>query len=525
MPASKPRFRSSTLAGRPMAHRWFRRLARAAAVLWLLGPGVLLVATPALAVVACAFDPVTATAAITFGPGDAITVGRSGSQIEVNGAVCGIGPLIATMTTTDTVSFVGVATANESLTLDLSGGAFAPGVTVEGGGISEIEFSGVDLGDGTDTFAITGSSGPDSIAFSAAGIDLNGDGDVDVTFAGGGSSAIEAFTMNGAGGDDAGSATGFAQPLVLNGSAGDDVLSGGSGNDQISGGAGVDTASYASASAAVTVDLAVTGPQDTKGAGTDTLSGIERLIGSPFGDTLSGGPSNDSLDGAGGDDVLAGGPGADTLAGGAGADTVDYSGAGAGVVVDLQTGQAAGGAGDDTLTGSENVVGSDFVDSLVGDANANALSGGSGSDVLEGGGGDDELDGGAGSDTAVFTNAGGPVTVDLVAGTGSGQGVDGLVSMERVVGSSFGDTLLGNGKGNDLRGGPGDDLLSGRLRGDRLTGGAGNDRLQGAGGGDRLFGNAGADRLVGGPGKDLCKGGAGVDRLRGCEKKVGARPA
>ena len=525
MPASKPRFRSSPGAGCSVAHRGFRRLARAAAVLGLLGPGVLLVATPALAVVACVFDPVTATAAITLGPGDAITVARSGSQIEVNGAACSLGLIVATVTTTDTVSFVGVATGNESLTLDLSGGPFAPGATVEGGGISEIEFSGIDLGDGTDSLAITGSSGPDTIAFSAAGIDLNGDGDVDVTFAGGGSSAIEAFTMNAAGGDDAGSATGFAQPLVLNGSAGDDVLSGGSGNDQISGGAGVDTASYASSSAGVTVNLSVAGPQNTKGAGTDTLSGIERLIGSPFGDTLSGGPSNDSLDGGAGDDVLAGRAGADALAGGAGVDTLDYSEAGAAVVVDIQMGQAAGGAGGDTLTGSENVVGSDFVDSLVGDANANALTSGSGNDVLEGGGGDDMLDGGAGSDTAVYTNAGGPVTVDLIAGTASGHGTDGLVSVEWVVGSSFGDTLLGNGKGNGLRGGPGDDLLSGRLRGDRLTGGAGNDRLQGAGGADRLFGNAGADRLVGGPGKDLCKGGAGADRLRGCEKKVGARPA
>jgi Ca2+-binding RTX toxin-like protein len=508
MPASKPRFRSSILA-----------------VLALVGPGVLLVATPALAVVTCLFDPVTATAAVTFGPGDAITLARSGSEIDVNGAACSLGLIVATVTTTDTVSFVGVATGNESLTIDLSGGPFAPGATVEGSGISEIEFSGIDLGDGTDSFAITGSSGPDIIGFSAAGIDLNGDGDVDVAFAGSGDSAIEAFTMNAAGGDDAGSGTGFAQPLVLNGSAGDDVLAGGSGNDQINGGAGFDTASYASSSAGVTVDLSVAGPQNTKGAGADTLSGIERLIGSPFGDTLSGGASKDVLDGAGGDDILAGRAGADTLAGGAGTDTLDYSDAGAAVVVDLQTDQAAGGAGDDTITGSENVVGSDFVDSLVGDANANALSGGGGNDVLEGGGGDDALDGGADSDTAVFTNAGGPVTVDLIAGTGSGQGVDGLVSVEWVVGSNFGDTLLGNGNKNDLRGGPGDDLLSGRLRGDRLTGGAGNDRLKGAGGADRLFGNAGADRLGGGPGKDLCKGGAGADRIRGCEKRVGARPA
>ena len=497
-----------------------RRLVRGAVVLGIVVPGVLFSASPAFAVVTCAFDTLTGTAAVTFGAGDAITIARSGSQIEVNGAACGIGPLVATVTTTDTVTFVGVATGNEALTIDLSGGPFAPGVTVEGSGTSEIEFTGVDLGDGTDSFSIVGSSGPDAIAFSAGGIDLNGDGDVDVTFGGGGPGAIESFTMNAGGGDDAGSATGFAQPLVLNGSAGDDVLSGGSGNDQIDGGAGVDTASYAAASAGVTVDLSVTGPQNTKGAGTDTLTAIERLIGSAFADTLSGGASNDSLDGAGGDDALGGRAGADSLAGGAGVDTLDYSDAGAAVMVDLSTGQTAGGAGDDTITGSENVIGSDFVDSIVGDANANALAGSSGNDVLEGGGGDDMLEGGAGSDTAVFSNAGGPMMVDLIAGTASGQGADGLVSIESVVGSSAGDTLLGNGSRNDLRGGPGDDVVSGRLRGDRLIGGAGNDRIQGAGGADRLFGNAGADRLVGGPGKDLCKGGVGADRLRGCERKA-----
>jgi Ca2+-binding RTX toxin-like protein len=520
MPASKPRFRSSALAGRPFTHRGLRNLARGAAVLGVVAQGVLLSAPPALAVVTCVFEPLTRTAAIAFGLGDGITVTRSGNEIHVNGSQCGISPLVAEVTTTDTVTFVDTPTGNESLTIDLSGGPFAPGFTVEGSGTSEIEFSGIALGGGTDSLSIVGSSGADTIAFSGGGVDLNGDGDVDVTFGAGGLGAIEAYTLNGAGGDDTGSATGFTQPLVLNGSAGDDVLSGGSGNDQINGGTGSDTASYASASAAVTVDLSVTGTQNTKGAGSDTLTAIERLIGSAFADTLSGGPSSDSLDGAAGNDVLAGRGGADTLTGGTGVDTLDYSEAGEGVVVDLSTGNVTGGAGEDTITGSESVTGSAFADSLVGDANENALAGGSGNDVLEGGAGDDELDGGAGSDTAVLAKAGGPVTVDLVAGTASGHGADELVAIESVVGSSFDDTLLGNGTRNNLRGGGGNDRVSGRLQGDRLVGGGGNDRIQGAGGADKLFGNAGADRLAGGPGRDLCKGGAGADRLRGCERKA-----
>jgi len=497
MPASKPLFRSSVLIGRRSTHRGLRKLARASAVLAMVAPGVLS-AQPANALVTCVFAAGTAT--ITFTPGDAITVLRSGSEINVNGGPCGIGLLVAEVTTTDTIAFVGVATGSETLTIDLSGGPFAPGVAVEGSGTSEIEFTGIVLGAGTDSLSIVGSSGADTIAFSAAGVDLNGDGDADVTFGAGGLDAIESFTMNGAGGDD--------------------VLSGGSGNDQINGGTGVDTASYASASAAVTVDLSVTGTQNTKGAGSDTLTAIERLIGSAFADTLSGGPSSDSLDGAAGNDVLAGRGGVDTLTGGTGVDTLDYSEAGAAVAVDLSTGNVTGGAGEDTITGSESVTGSAFADSLVGDANVNALSGGSGNDVLEGGAGDDELDGGAGSDTAVLAKAGGSVTVDLVAGTASGHGADELVSIESVVGSSFDDTLLGSGTRNNLRGGGGNDRVSGRLQGDRLLGGGGNDRIQGAGGADKLFGNAGADRLSGGPGKDLCKGGAGADRLRGCERRA-----
>lgn len=73
---------------------------------------------------ACLFAAGTAT--ITFAPGDAITVLRSVSQIHENGAPCGIGPLVAEVTTTDTITFVGVATGSETLTIDLSGGPFAP---------------------------------------------------------------------------------------------------------------------------------------------------------------------------------------------------------------------------------------------------------------------------------------------------------------------------------------------------------------------------------------------------------------
>jgi Ca2+-binding RTX toxin-like protein len=119
----------------------------------------------------------------------------------------------------------------------------------------------------------------------------------------------------------------------LHGGAGNDLLYSGPGNDLLDGGTGIDTASYAHATAGVTVDLSLIGAQNTIGAGSDTLTGIENLVGSNFNDTLTGdnnsniitgGLGNDVLNGGGGDDLLIGGLGNNTLTGGAGADTFQW---------------------------------------------------------------------------------------------------------------------------------------------------------------------------------------------------------
>jgi len=76
---------------------------------------------------------------------------------------------------------------------------------------------------------------------------------------------------------------------VLDGWYGNDTLSGGAGNDVLNGGEGLDTATYVNSTAAVTVDLRIQDrAQDTGGEGVDTLSGIEYLTGSGYGDTLYG---------------------------------------------------------------------------------------------------------------------------------------------------------------------------------------------------------------------------------------------
>ena len=194
---------------------------------------------------------------------------------------------------------------------------------------------------------------------------------------------------------------------TLIGSSFADQLDGGSGNDTLNGGAGNDTAAYGSATSAVTVSLAVTGAQNTNGAGSDTLIGIENLTGSSF---------NDTLIGDGSANTLTGGAGNDTLNGGAGTDTAAYASATSAVTVSLAVSgaQNTGGAGSDTLVGIENLTGSNFNDTLTGDGNANTLTGGAGNDTLTGGAGNDTLIGGDGQDAFLF-NTSLTANVDTVA--------------------------------------------------------------------------------------------------------------
>ena len=65
--------------------------------------------------------------------------------------------------------------------------------------------------------------------------------------------------------------------------------------------------------------------------------------------------------------------------------------------------------------------------------------------------GDDLLDGGSGIDRAIYTDATGPITVDLAAGGTAPRGrarrvgTDTLVSIEQIRGSAFNDTYVATG--------------------------------------------------------------------------------
>ncbi len=155
---------------------------------------------------------------------------------------------------------------------------------------------------------------------------LTGTAGDDVLVAGSGNNVINA----GEGNDVLSAGSGNNE---MHGDGGNDLLYSGAGNDLLDGGTGSDTASYAHATAAVTVNLGLLGAQNTLGAGTDTLTGIENLIGSNFNDSLTGdgnnnvingGLGNDFLNGGAGDDLLIGGMGNNTLTGGAGADTFQW---------------------------------------------------------------------------------------------------------------------------------------------------------------------------------------------------------
>ncbi len=92
----------------------------------------------------------------------------------------------------------------------------------------------------------------------------------------------------------------------LDGGSGNDTLLGGAGNDQLDGGSGDDTASFADATAGVSVDLGIAGSQSIGGGlGSDQLTNIDNLIGSGFNDTLTGFGGANHIDGGDGDDLLA----------------------------------------------------------------------------------------------------------------------------------------------------------------------------------------------------------------------------
>jgi Ca2+-binding RTX toxin-like protein len=320
-------------------------------------------------------------------------------------------------------------------------------------------FNETALGPGNDTFpgtigndSVLGEGGNDSILGIGGNDSLDGGAGDDTLDGGAGNDTL----IGGVGDDSLVGALGDYQQLrgddgndtlvggggsnqVFDGGVGHDSLVAGSGSGLIVGGAGNDTIVANDLVAALfwgddggTLsgdDSFYGGNADDVGSGglgNDTLSGRignDALYGGGGNDSVDGGEGNDQLSGDDGDDTLAGGLGDNVLDGGTGNDFVSYANAGAGVTVDLgaPTAFAQGTGIKDQLFGIEGVIGSNFDDTLIGNASANTLYGGDGADslVTGGGNGGDLLDFGAGNDTFQWVEGVTTGNLTLIGGEGA----------------------------------------------------------------------------------------------------------
>lgn len=332
----------------------------------------------------------------------------------------------------------------------------------------------------------------------------------------------------------------LASAANLTGNSVNNLLYTGAGSNIIDGGAGIDTVSYlygVTASGGVQVNLATTVAQATGASGSDTLRNVENLTGSARNDTLTGNGSSNTLEGGAGDDVLDGA---------GGTDSVSYRSAGGAVIVSLALvgKQATGGAGSDTLSNFENLLGSAYADTLTGDGSNNLLDGGAAAD---------RMTGGVGNDIYVIDNVGDTVSEmlgggsDLVrssigyslidtdgAGANGGQ-VENLQLLGTAnlsaTGNSFNNVIYANSGANVVDGGAGTDTLSyAYATTSGVTGvtlklgvlnGAGQAVASGISGVDlvrnieNLAGSAYADMLGGNGSANMLRGGGGLDTLAG----------
>jgi len=531
-------------------------------------------AQTAAAAVTCAFAGGVVT--VTMGVGDSAEIQQdtTSGTIEVNGLACAP---VAPIATTTAIAING-NTGDEFVLIDLYSDNTP--TTISWGTVDWT----INLGSGTADEVFVDDSGGDTavkVTAGVSGIDLNTDGNLDVTHAGvefldleggpgkdtlsaagdtttGAAFATGVFidglagndTLSGGAGNDSGVTIGVVGINGIFGDAGDDTLAGGLGDDLLNGGAqgpDGDTADFSASTTAVTANLTTF---NATGQGLDTLTSIENLTGSPQGDTLTGltaqdnyitpGAGDDKVDGVGTTDE----------------DTVDYSDATAAVTVDLTAGTATGGSGNDSLKNVEDVQGSDFADTLTGNDLFNGLFGGAGNDTLASMAGDDDLEGEGGVDVVDYSWSASPVTVLLscdtaVAGDGDIGGStnptkDDLFTIENALltadddsftGNQFANRVWPNGGQNSLDGDsgksctttPGGDTLDYSVGYDtgvevNMAGGAtaGDSAVNfenavGTKFADNITGNASSNSVAGRGGNDNLKGGGGDDELRGAK--------
>lgn len=333
-----------------------------------------------------------------------------------------------------------------------------------------------DLEAGEDSLEITGTSGSDVL-----------DGTVFTYNNGGGKAGgLDSIEFNGGGGND----TLVDNKLI----ALSDITFGGGG--------GTDTVDRSDRTVKVEYTMPIDIENYIGSSGVDEIEGNllpnrieggkgdDKLHGNGGNDLLLGNDDDDDLYGGDGNDTLVGGDDDDKFDGGTGTDFVSYDD---GVYPDAastrinfslrwtsKTGTRGAGA-DYAVAGTvENLRGSTYDDSLVGNDKANSIDGGLGDDTIEGGPGEDVLDGGLGLDTLSYSRSPAAVRVNLAQPYPAGGDATGDLTggFENALGSAFADTLTGTAGANELHGAGGDDLLVGLAGEDTLDGGSGShDRV------------------------------------------------
>jgi Ca2+-binding RTX toxin-like protein len=278
----------------------------------------------------------------------------------------------------------------------------------------------------------------------------------------------------------------------------------------------------------VTVAPGIRGATLSGGDGNDTLTGGSNN------DTINGDAGNDSLLGGNGNDTLVGGTGNDTLSGQGGFDAADYRSAPSAVRITLDNlandGQASI-AERDNVADAEQLLGSNYNDTISGNAGYNQIYGGGGNDEVHGGGGNDDIHGGPGNDKLYGGDGNDTIRgddgSDLLGGENGDDSLDGGLGADGLYGNAGNDTadysarianlsLTQDGVANDgqaneqdnlaydvetVRGGSGNDLIVAKRDNyfnNLFVGNAGNDTLDGSNGIDTLDGGLGNDRLLSG---------------------------
>ena len=381
------------------------------------------------------------------------------------------------------------------------------------GGAGNVTFSG---GGGNDT--IIGGSGDNTLTFAAdtAGavqVNLQA-GTVTGAYGNETVSGIQHVIGSSVGGDQL---TGTTGTQSLTGLAGNDTFDGGGASGITIAGAGINNTLTFANDTAGAVQVNLQAGTVTGGYGTETVSGIQRVIGSSVGgDQLTGTTGTQSLTGLAGNDTFDGGGASGITIAGAGINnTLTFANDTAGAVqVNLQAGTVTGGYGTETVSGIQNVVGSAYADSIVAANMAGTIDGGGGNDTIVGST--------SAATTLTFAPASGAVSVNLTQGTASGAyGNEQFTNIRGVIGSNYNDTVIGGVSNGTLDGGAGVNTLSFsgttssvnvNLVAGTVSGAFGNETVSHF---QNVIGSSAADSIVAAAGATTVDGGGGNDTIVG----------